>query len=524
MKRFAFFGHRGKILTIIFFLMMLIIVLLCAFSSFFSHVIECENVFKPEIALPNILSGLIGVALIVLLWIVANRCCSSAKAGSGRLIFLIISLLLCVLQILFIWNYYIETNWDVGVLVEVARDAVAGKDINVHEWYFSENPNNLLLLRIFIWVFSIAHWLGIGQSDVFLMLVLQCLLVWLSGAMLFQLLCKLHNRKMAWVGYFLYFSLVTISPWVSIPYSDTMALVFPLAMLWLAFTSVCKRLNMRLLLICLVAVVGYKIKPQTILVLVSLIAVYGFKYWRLRKKAINKVCRRKRRNTIIAVSTGLILGVVVCVVGIKSIGMKTRNEPAFGMPHYLMMGMNTKSIGSYAGEDVDFSRTYPKKIQRAKANFEETGRRLQQMGLGGFFQHIGEKTLINFYDGTFGWGWEGNFYKNILPKKNETLSPFLRDVYYTTWPRGKYYKYWSNYAQIVWMGVLILSLFAAFGKIGRRQRAIMLALILFTVFEALFEARARYIFCFSPLFVITVVQGLQLLLDVFSKKRMIKKC
>jgi len=508
--------QRGMLVKIVFFLIMLAVVLLCLFSSRFSHVIECESIFKPETALSNIWCGLIGVAFVAIIGMAFFKLRTSLN--SGKYTFLIVSALICVLQMFFVWNYYFETNWDVGTLTDAARDAVAGNDINVHEHYFSENPNNLLLLRIFIWVFTLAHWLGMGQSDVFLLLVVQCLLVWLSGAMLFQLLCKMRDCRTAWVGYLLFFSLVIVSPWVSIPYSDTMALVFPLAMLWLAFTSVCRKRSVRLFLLCLVAVVGYKIKPQTVLVFISLIMVYGLRLIRLRKRVLRRPCRKELRNGAIAVVAGLLIGAVLCATAIKSIGMHTRSESAFVFPHYLMMGMNTQTIGSYTPDDVALSRACPNRKERAKANFSETGHRWQKMGVGGFFQHIGEKTIVNYFDGTFGWGWEGNFYKKMLQPKNATISPVARDLYYTTWPRGKYYHVWANFAQIMWMGVLMLSLLAAFGKTGRRERTVMLALVFLTLFEALFEARTRHLFCFVPLYILTALQGLHFLGGFFKRK------
>ena len=517
------FKQQGSVIRLVFGLVMLLIVLLCAFSTSFSHVAACENVFKPETVLPNIVSALAGALALLLIGLFLNHVLRPEKVMKCQLVFLIVSALLCGLQMLFAWNYYFETNWDVAVLVDAARDIVAGNDTAAHEPYFSENPNNMLLLRVFAWIVAVAHWLGMGQNDVFLLIVFQCLVVWLSGAMLFQILCKLYGRAMAWTGYFAYFSLVVLSPWVSIPYSDTVALFFPLAIVWLVFTSAIKRPCLKVALVCFLAMVGYRIKPQTLLVFLSLIAVYGCRLWHVRKRFFAKVYRNNIINSSIAVCAGLLVGVLVCSLGIKSLDINTRANSAFGMPHYLMMGMNTKTLGSYDGDDVAFSRSFESKSQRSKANFSEAGKRIGRMGPTGFMRHIGEKTLINYFDGTFGWGREGNFYKNILPRKNATLSPFARDVYYTTCPRGKYYHYWSNYAQIFWMGVLMLSLLACFGKSKRGLQVVMLSLVLVTLFEALFEARARYIYCFSPLFVVASVQGVKIILGIVAPRGWTKK-
>lgn len=508
-------------IRLVFGLVMLLIVLLCAFSTSFSHVAACENVFKPETVLPNIVSALSGALALLLIGLMLNRSLRCEKDRWHKLIFLIVSVLFCCLQMLFAWNYYFETNWDVDHLVTAARDMEAGNDLSVHEPYFSENPNNLLLLRVFAWIVAAAHWLGMGQNDVFLLIVFQCLVVWLSGAMLFQILTGMFSKGVAWLGYFVFLSLVVVSPWVSIPYSDTVALLFPLVMAWIVCTKVCRGPLLKLALVCFVAVVGYKIKPQTLLVFFSITAVYGFRLWRLRSKVFTSV--RVELHSALAAIAGLVVGVLVCLLCLKSVGIKTRNNSAFGMPHYLMMGMNTKTVGSYDGNDVAFSRSFETKKQRNKANLSEAARRIGAMGPVGFCKHLAEKTLINYYDGTFGWGWEGNFYKNILPPKNATLSPLARNLYYTTWPRGEYYKYWSNYAQIVWMGVLLLSLLGCFGKSRRSVHTVMLALVFVAIFEALFEARARYLYCFAPLYAITAAQGVKTIIAFLRQKKVLKK-
>ena len=59
------------------------------------------------------------------------------------------------------------------------------------------------------------------------------------------------------------------------------------------------------------------------------------------------------------------------------------------------------------------------------------------------------------------------------------------------------------------MGVLTLAACAALGKRDARISVIMLSLIGLTIFETVFEARARYLFCFAPLFIILSVSGMR---------------
>jgi len=134
------------------------------------------------------------------------------------------------------------------------------------------------------------------------------------------------------------------------------------------------------------------------------------------------------------------------------------------------------------------------------------GERVSQLGAAGVAKHLVRKTLTNFNDGTFCWAGEGVFYREILEEKDSVLSPLLRSVYYSH--TGKAYPIWANFAQTIWMGLLALASCAwLYGKDGRLS-VIMFSIIGLTIFETVFEARARYLFIFVPLFILLCVAGM----------------
>ena len=78
-------------------------------------------------------------------------------------------------------------------------------------------------------------------------------------------------------GYELYVLLVGLSPWVSIPYSDSMGLLFPCLIAWLTFRRLRGGLGRTLLrwgLIGVCACIGYRIKPQILILLIIIIIVH----------------------------------------------------------------------------------------------------------------------------------------------------------------------------------------------------------------------------------------------------------
>ena len=167
-----------------------------------------------------------------------------------------------------------------------------------------------------------------------------------------------------------------------------------------------------------------------------------------------------------------------------------------------LIGMNSRTMGDYAPEDVEFSRSYPTRLARAKAELQEMGRRVKAMGVSGFFRHLCEKNILTYGDGTFSWGKEGKFFHTLFQEKGRPFASFLRKVYYTREYGGVYYPFFCIMSLIFWLGILFWSVVG--GLIGREPltNALCLTLLLLAVFEMLFECRARYLFGFTPLYLI----------------------
>ena len=102
----------------------------------------------------------------------------------------------------------------------------------------------------------------------------------------------LKDEKAAMAAWGLYVLLVGLSPWVSIPYSDSTALVFPIAILYLYTRQKQQKGWKKACLwgaIGLLTMLGYHIKPQ---VAIATIAICGIELWnglfRLRACLRNK--------------------------------------------------------------------------------------------------------------------------------------------------------------------------------------------------------------------------------------------
>lgn len=484
----------------VFGLMMISILAICLFLPWILYAKKRETI-------PNVLLLPLGVCVVCAVCAAAGRLVNRIEAADRRHIFTFCSLGALIVQMVMVYQYYFFTDWDVETIVECAMAAVTGKDINRHANYFSMYPNNLVLVTLFSWIIRAAYALGLAEHAYFALLVFQCVICWITGVLLCMIVdCLLRDDAMTAAAWVLYQLLIGLSPWISIPYSDAVALFFPTAILAVMFFL--PRLGpkgmIRAFMLAFLSYFGYRLKPQILIVLIA------FALYRLAVMAFGRTFRASLSvsglKNIFSFAAGLLCAVLLANTMASKVEVEIDEEKAFGIPHFLMMGMNTEEFGAYAQRDVSFSWRCETRAERAEKNLEVFGQRIAEMGPFGLAKQLIRKTLTNFNDGTFCWAGEGIFYKEILEAKIPVLSSILRNMYYSH--HGKFYPLWANFAQLVWMGVLALASCAwLYGK-DERLSMIMLSVFGLTAFETLFEARARYLFCFAPLFIILCILGL----------------
>lgn len=194
------------------------------------------------------------------------------------------------------------------------------------------------------------------------------------------------------------------------------------------------------------------------------------------------------------------------------------NEQSFGIAHFWMMGLNPETKGVYSAEDVRYSRSFVTASERTQANIAVGKQRLQEMGFFGTLKQLAQKMLTLYNDGTFAWGKEGNFLQTVFDPPNTKAAPFLRSIYY---PDGSRYLYFTTFEQFIWLMILLLSaagLFNSFShKHAKTLNILWLTWIGLTVFELLFEVRARYLYTNVPLFCVLAAVGIENIRRLFCR-------
>ena len=104
----------------------------------------------------------------------------------------------------------------------------------------------------------------------------------------------------------------------------------------------------------------------------------------------------------------------------------------------------------------------------------------------------------------------------VFPQPDNHIAVFLRNVYYAD---HKYYDIFVTVMQSIWVFVLGAAALSGLGKENRQEIIVlMLSIAGLTLFAVLFEARARYLYTYAPVFCILAANGIEKLNSEIKKK------
>lgn len=482
-------GWAFKTAKIIFIVMFSIILLLLLFFS------NGNYYLKRNFIISNIFVLIPIIILIVLFTKFIKE--KDISENKYKKILICLFILIGILQIIIIVNAYFYTDWDVKVIRDLVTKYLKTNSLR-DEYYLSIYPNNILLTAILIGINKIPF---IG-SNYFTVLFFNAILVNIAGVLTCFTLKNIHSKKAGLISYALMTPLILLSPWIIIPYTDTMGLFFTSIIIYLYSRKEKKIYDY--FFISFFAIIGYYIKPTVVIILMAIIIIEILSNY-------NKINVRYLKKNF-KIYTVFLIGVIIAfcinssakyIINFKPVSYV---EP-FTFVHYLAMGQNNKTLGTYSEKDINDTATLGKKNDIKKFKDRLTNRNVNEQI--NFFKN---KTLLNFNDGSFCWGLDGSFFykKN---NNNNNLAKFLKSIYYAD---GKYY---NNYIQVVhyiWLIVLFLTPWIVQKKNKKEEYVIMISIIGITLFLTIFEPRTRYLYCYSELFVICAILGLYNIKNILS--------
>jgi len=393
-------------------------------------------------------------------------------------------------------------GWDAGVLIDNVTELSAGENLSTD--YYSRYPHNITLTMM-IWRFSELCGL-FGLHDVLLNAALFSVLALFVGIVL-TYLCA---RKLAGEGTALFslipsIVLVGVSPWLATAYSDTVGLLFPIAIFYV-FLLARERNLWWTTLICwivlgLLAGLAYTVKPTAIVVLIAIALVV------VVEQGIKKFASRAIVVPIAALVISLVAaGGMVQLVrdaqnrsDVVEFDMAT-NDRSFPPAHFLKMG--ARDLGGYNADDAAVTEALPTYEARSSAALAEYLQRVSDMGAVGYVGFLSDKALWSLGDGTFfQWGEGGAQDRPYV--HSDQMSSSVQSYFDLN---GTNHSFLVTTWQATWLVVLGLVEAGIFlrGRIVHSTAASVMrfALIGLLLYVMFFENRSRYLYLYVPFFIV----------------------
>ena len=412
---------------------------------------------------------------------------------------LILQLFLFVVQIFVAYNIYFYTGWDASTIRNTAflmvehPEQIAVTFGNYYSFHVNQTTMAILLgfIMRFFYTFNIGNYY-------FGTVIVSILIVNISGFLMTLSVYKLTNNNLiSFISWLIFLVLGALSPWITIPYSDTFSMIFPILSFYLYINLPEKNSKyLAWFLITFLSIIGMLIKPQTIIVLIAiLITELLF--------LLNNLTFKKFLSFISILVILLVANFSSNLIYEKSLEyidfgiIPGRN---FTYTHYLMTGFNPETYGVYSDTDASLSYSTGSVEEREQKNWEVIINRVNKMGIIGYLDFSSHKLLVNFNDGSFAWGGEGGFYVQMFKEKTP-LSNILRNFYYHD---GSFSSIFFQITQIIWLFVIFLIPFNVLNKekSNPHKLTVILTVLGITLFSHLFEARGRYLFSYLPFFII----------------------
>lgn len=296
-----------------------------------------------------------------------------------------------------------------------------------------------------------------------------------------------------------------------VPYSDTYGMVAPITSL-LIFVYVRNR-PLRLAGSTFLSVLGYFIKPTSILVLCAILLAevcsLPEKKGRDDAERGGATLARRAATSVLAIAFAAFaaMGIDAALTSHYDVD-KSRS---LSLEHYLMLGANRESNGRWTAEDFELSASIEEPGSRKQKDVEKWMSRIEDMGASGVVKLAAKKTLNNYLDGTFWWESEGKFYIEVMGGNDE-----IRDFYNIGHEKNSIAGSSENatpffvIAQGVWIFVLVGNSLGALNRRPSNSVAVAYLVILaVSLFLVVFECRARYLFLFAPFFTLVGTLGWQ---------------
>lgn len=455
--------------------------------------------------------------------------------NTGRRISLILFLGIMVMQGLFL--IFVSHPMVISDAARVQNEALAmvkwnhGK-MNMANSYLQQYTNNHFVVILFYYFYKILSVLGITQ-------------VWIPTILL-NMFCidlgiyityRTAKRLKGVAGGNLVLLFFLLSPttyvWLTTAYTNTFSFPFVMAILylclWLRGGEPNGKNIVKCVLLGFVTVVGYFVRPTTILPIIAMFLFSAVKFFAepmlIKKKEMRtwnpdwNLTKRvsEKRNTIIKAA------IVLVVCGLTWTGCqmlmnrhieKEKITGNFPVVHWIMMGLNERTGGGFAGEDVDYTKSFEGIEAKKEADIARLKERILDMGPSRLTLHAFVKMARVWAMGD----------DDALPKSSYAHDyPVLYERF-----MGSNNGWFIVYMQAFRMSIFLMLCISVFRQLRRKKcQELFLYTLTFlgaVIFFLIWEANMKYNICFMGICFLLMADGTEafrqkIVLSCLGKKR-----
>lgn len=372
------------------------------------------------------------------------------------------------------------------------------KDCAKGSVYLIRYPNNFALVFLLSAIYRICY-LIFGYVPSLVPVILNALAINITVLLTVFTARKLFGNRKALFVLALCFLFAPFYTYVPYYYTDSLSAPFCIGAIYIficAVKSDNKYKKYIMLAVCgTVIFIGYKLKGS-ILILLAAALIY----------TVLKFSIKQTLCIALALIAGFGCVSAAFTAGFNRSGIVTKEQSdryEYPYTHWVMMGL--KGLGHYNLKDSNYTSSFETKKEKQEANIQEIKSRIKDFGPDGLYDHLINKAVWTWEDGTY-------YISHHIsdPKRENALHSFVLSD-------GENYLsffVYSNGFQLLLLFLILLSVIRGCIKpkidIMTLFKGIIFAVLIFLL---IWETRSRYLYNFTPLFIVVAADGLDFLLN-----------
>ena len=426
----------------------------------------------------------------------------------GTVVLAVYVVVLFAAQLLFGNELRVNPLYDYSSLFHGATDwVVTGTFERFYDYYYYY-PNNIGPMMLLMIAFQMAA--KVGFYDFYMVgMIINCVLCAGMVIATYAVCKKMFSASEAVFSLVLYAVYPPMYLMGAVFYTDQLTMIFPV-LLYLIYLYLDKcqdkvRMCVWSILMAVVTVVGYILKPTVFIMLIAICAaLFLSAQWK-------KLAMVVAIFVAVYISANLLLDSCIYDTHLSKQVAEQMNTP---LETWVMMGLNDNP--GFSPDDTEFSRSIKDPQERKEKVRGEIVNRVKDFGFAGMLEHLKNKGILAFSDGSFELSYTFLFGFQKETELADTVT-LLGDNYDTYWDSCS--SLWYVYL-IFCVFYMVKTAIDVFRKKTAEHRWLPVSLAAFGLlcFLLLWEVHARYMVNYFSCFILMTVCGVVFLNKCFAKK------